>query len=70
MAQVNMGGLLKFVTRDPSAETVSGRVQAGFADTYNGSGSATTCVDPLMCLLVTILRSSERIHAPRHRLHQ
>ncbi len=33
----SMGGLLKFVTVDPSTERVSGRVQAGTASVTNGS---------------------------------
>jgi iron complex outermembrane recepter protein len=33
----SMGGLLKFVTLDPSTESVSGRVQAGISSVYNGA---------------------------------
>src|SRR5262249_41930321 len=33
----SMGGLLKFVTIDPSTEKWAGRVQAGLSDTYNAS---------------------------------
>ncbi len=32
----SMGGLIKFVTRDPSTEGFSGRVQAGMSSVYNG----------------------------------
>jgi iron complex outermembrane recepter protein len=32
----SMGGLIKFVTLDPSTEGVSGRVQAGTSSVYNG----------------------------------
>jgi iron complex outermembrane recepter protein len=35
----SMGGLLKFVTVDPSTEAVTGRVQAGWSDVRNGSES-------------------------------
>jgi iron complex outermembrane receptor protein len=34
-----MGGLLKFVTVDPSTESVSGRIQAGTEGVYNGRGA-------------------------------
>ena len=34
----SMGGLLKFVTVDPSTDAVSGRVQAGTSSVYNGAG--------------------------------
>jgi len=33
----SMGGLLKFVTVDPSTDAVSGRVQAGTSSVYNGA---------------------------------
>ena len=33
----SMGGLLKFVTVDPSTDAVSGRVQAGTSGVYNGA---------------------------------
>jgi TonB-dependent receptor-like protein len=33
----SMGGLLKFVTADPSTESVSGRVQTGIETIYNGA---------------------------------
>lgn len=33
----SMGGLLKFVTADPSTNEFSGRVQAGASDVYNGA---------------------------------
>jgi iron complex outermembrane receptor protein len=33
----SMGGLLKFVTVDPSTDGVSGRVQAGVSSVYNGA---------------------------------
>jgi iron complex outermembrane recepter protein len=32
-----MGGLVKFVTADPSTDAVSGRVQAGVSSVYNGA---------------------------------
>jgi iron complex outermembrane recepter protein len=32
----SMGGLIKFVTLDPSTETLSGRLHAGFDDVHNG----------------------------------
>ena len=31
-----MGGLIKFVTKDPSTDTFSGRVEAGTSDVHNG----------------------------------
>jgi outer membrane receptor protein involved in Fe transport len=34
----SIGGLLKFVTIDPSTDGVSGRVQAGTSNTYNSAG--------------------------------
>jgi outer membrane receptor protein involved in Fe transport len=34
----SMGGLLKFVTRDPSTDAVSGRVQAGLSSVHNDDG--------------------------------
>jgi len=33
----SMGGLLKFVTLDPSTDSVSGRVEAGTSSVYNGA---------------------------------
>src|SRR5206468_3611738 len=33
----SMGGLIKFVTIDPSTDAVSGRVQIGATDVYNGN---------------------------------
>lgn len=33
----SLGGLLKFVTVDPSTDALSGRVQAGFDSVYNGA---------------------------------
>src|SRR6202011_2586183 len=33
----SMGGLLKFVTVDPSTEAVSGRAQAGLSSVQNGA---------------------------------
>src|SRR5882762_9130997 len=33
----SMGGLLKFVTVDPSTDALSGRVQVGFSDVHNGA---------------------------------
>jgi iron complex outermembrane receptor protein len=33
----SMGGLLKFVTVDPSTDALSGRVQAGVSDVHNGA---------------------------------
>jgi len=33
----SLGGLLKYVTVDPSTDGVSGRVQAGVSDVYNGA---------------------------------
>jgi len=35
----SMGGLLKFVTADPSTEKLSGRVQAGISSVRNGDGA-------------------------------
>ena len=34
----SLGGLLKFVTVEPSTEAFSGRIQAGTESTYNGTG--------------------------------
>jgi iron complex outermembrane recepter protein len=34
----SMGGLIKFVTIDPSTDALSGRVQAGTSSVYNGTG--------------------------------
>jgi outer membrane receptor protein involved in Fe transport len=33
-----MGGLIKFVTTDPSTDSVSGHIQSGISDTQNGNG--------------------------------
>jgi outer membrane receptor protein involved in Fe transport len=33
----SLGGLIKFVTRDPSFDELSGRVEAGTSSTYNGA---------------------------------
>jgi outer membrane receptor protein involved in Fe transport len=33
----SMGGLVKFVTLDPTTDQISGRVQAGASDVYNGA---------------------------------
>jgi iron complex outermembrane receptor protein len=33
----SIGGLLKYVTLDPSTDRVSGRIQGGFSDVYNGA---------------------------------
>src|SRR5258707_15684314 len=34
----SLGGLIKFVTRDPSTDGVSGRVEAGLSSVHNGTG--------------------------------
>lgn len=34
----SMGGLIKFVTIDPSTDSISGRLQAGTSSVYNGDG--------------------------------
>src|ERR1700730_15197926 len=33
----SMGGLIKYVTVDPSTDGVSGRIEAGTSDVYNGA---------------------------------
>jgi iron complex outermembrane receptor protein len=38
----SMGGLVKFVTADPSTDAVSGRVEAGTNSVYNGGGLGYT----------------------------
>jgi len=36
-----MGGLIRFVTKEPSMDRISGMVQAGIGDTYNATGPNT-----------------------------
>jgi outer membrane receptor protein involved in Fe transport len=45
----SIGGLLKFVTVDPSTERLSGRVQADTSRVYNGAAAGTVRERPRMC---------------------